>query len=174
MLIDIIDHLDKVGKRQPSFIIMVEHLLQCSDPFIVETGTMRQEDNYEGDGMSTLLWHNVIKMMKKGSYISIDNDLAAVEFARIKVGCEGWYPSIIHSDSVKHLFRMTQNWWPDRKIDLLYLDSWDMEFPDRVPSFLHTMFEFMTIKPFLAKNALIVVDDNIKVLKDNEPEERMV
>ena len=175
MLLDIIQHLDRVGKRQESFLIMVEHIMQCKNPFIVETGMMRTDDNYEGDGMSTLLWHNLINVMKKGSYISIDNSKEAIDFARTKLGLDEFDNKLIHGDSVSTLFRLSRYWDPaNNKIDLLYLDSFDMEFPDPVPSFTHIMFEFMAVKQFLAKDALICADDNIRVLRDNETEERYV
>lgn len=172
MLSDIMEHLGKVGKRQPSFLIMVEHLLCCENPFVIETGTMRQADNYEGDGMSTLLWHNVLEVLQKGKYVSIDIDPISSEFARETLELDIRDKSIQTSDSVEWLQKNLK--FQKQPIDLLYLDSFDLEFPDPTAAFLHTMFEFMTAKQYLASNALICVDDNIKVVKDDGPEEIFV
>ena len=51
--------LDRTDKRQPGFNIMIEHLRSCKYPLIVETGVSRQENNFSGDGMSTLIWDAV-------------------------------------------------------------------------------------------------------------------
>ncbi len=175
MLSDIMEHLSKVGKRQPSYLIMAEHIMRCENPFIVETGTMRQADNYEGDGMSTLLWSNIIKTMNKGSLLSIDIDPSATDFAREMIGptfLERYNISIVTHDSVRYLQKNARFF--AKPIDLLYLDSYDMEFPDPTPSFLHTFFEFNAVCHRLAPDALICVDDNIKVVKDDGPDELFV
>lgn len=184
------EHLSKVGKRQPSFLIMLEHIMKKQSPTIVETGTMRTADNYEGDGMSSLLWHRALKVLGRGTLDSVDVDVEASKFAyRL---CNGREPHISEDTYKKRFVLMSQpkpsffhcsdsiTWLEDQRfygaynnnpIDLLYLDSWDMEFPDPTPSFKHIFTEFMLARPLLAPDALICVDDNIKVVRDNNPEE---
>ena len=53
---NIIDMLNLTGKRRPSFEIMLNHLSTKNCPLIVETGCARIEDNFNGDGMSTLIF----------------------------------------------------------------------------------------------------------------------
>lgn len=174
MLSDVMEHLGKVGKRQESFLILVEHIMKCENPFIVETGTMRTEDNYEGDGMSSLLWYNVLGVLGKGNLLSIDANPEATNFARTKCKDGKYISSDFRTgDSVESL-KKYYSFGSFRKIDLLYLDSVDMIFPDPTASFLHTLFEYLTVKEYLAPNALICVDDNIKVVKDGTDKEVFV
>ena len=47
--------IGKTGKRQASFNMMMNHLNKQS-ALIVETGCAREENNFDGDGMSTLIF----------------------------------------------------------------------------------------------------------------------
>lgn len=188
MLRDVLEHLNKVGKRQESMLMLVDHIMKKDNPVILETGTMRSADNYEGDGMSTLLWHNVLRTMGRGNFSTIDSDFEATKFAyetcwnrpaevyesndRTSKYLSGQQaPSHFYcSDSVTWLVKFGQNWYDKTPIDVLYLDSWDMEFPDPTPSFMHIFQEYMLARQFLAPDALICVDDNIEVVRDGNPD----
>ena len=63
--------LDLTGQRKPSFEIMIEHLKTKEDPFIVETGCARMENNFDGDGMSTLIFDKYIND-HNGIFCSVD------------------------------------------------------------------------------------------------------
>jgi hypothetical protein len=154
---DIIDHLEKLGKRQPSFVIMLDHLFKTPEPFIIETGCMRQSDNFEGDGMSTLMWNNVCKMIG-GDFLSFDINPESVTFARSIVGSV--HKHIIDQDSVIGI-KQYCNMPTFKKIDLLYLDSVDLELPNLHNAFIHNMYEFTSAVGSLAPGALICVDDNV-------------
>lgn len=45
-------------------------------------------------------------------------------------------------------------------LNLIYLDSWDVDIHDPLPSALHGLHEFLTVLPYLrSSNALLLVDD---------------
>lgn len=158
-LVEIWKHVDKVGKRQESFVIMLDHLLRCDKPVIVETGTTRSSDNYEGDGMSSLFFHQIAKM-RKGEFHSIDNDPKAVLVAEQLLFDPEW-PSFVHlDDGIRGIFGLRYR--DVKKIDLLYLDSLDL---DPTKGMLHMsclqcFMEFTSAIPLLKPGSLICVDDN--------------
>lgn len=161
-LVDLINHLLKLDKRQQSFIIMLDHLLKIPEPIIVETGCTRSLDSYEGDGMSTVFWDLFCQMNLKADYHSIDINPMHCGVARSLVIHDA---NIVTSDSVKWLHHYsTRVWNPGRLIDLLYLDSFDLDLADAAPAFLHCFNEFVAIKDKLAPGALICVDDNIPAI----------
>ena len=45
-----------LGLRETGFTKIFEYLRRIKDPVIVETGTVREENNFEGDGCSTVLF----------------------------------------------------------------------------------------------------------------------
>jgi hypothetical protein len=47
-----------------------------------------------------------------------------------------------------------------QKFDLVYLDSWDVDWLDPIPSAIHGLNEFLVVLPMLVQNgALLLVDD---------------
>ena len=75
-----------LGRRSISFNMIFKYLddLETEEVFIVETGCYREEDNYTGDGCSTLLFDNYLKD-RKGNAIAIDIDPKACDLARKNV-----------------------------------------------------------------------------------------
>jgi hypothetical protein len=71
----------KLGARQATFEKIFDHLDDQEHPVIIETGTYREENNYTGDGCSTLLFDNYIDIRGEGTLISIDIDPAACSLA---------------------------------------------------------------------------------------------
>jgi hypothetical protein len=61
-------------------------------------------------------------------------------------------------DSVAFLERWVKR-NPSRKADLVYLDSWDLDAADPVPSATHCLREFFAIHPALRDGSLLLVDD---------------
>jgi hypothetical protein len=49
---------------------------------------------------------------------------------------------------------------PGQTIDLLYLDSYDVDFDDPHPSAMHHMKELLAAAPFISPSTLILVDDS--------------
>ena len=145
------------GKRSETFEIMMKFLSEIENPLIVETGCMREENNFDGDGMSTLIFDTYCSE-KGGEFWSVDLDQKAVDFAKskVKVG------NVVCSDSITFLRDKNKEFLKEgKKIDLLYLDSFDLD-PDYAhPSSLHHILELTAIIPSLKEGTMVVVDDNI-------------
>ena len=148
--------IGKTGKRQASFNMMMNHLNKQS-ALIVETGCAREENNFDGDGMSTLIFDEYIKQYG-GTFFSVDINPDNTAFAKSK--CE--LAKIHTGDSVEFLYNFPLN----RKIDLLYLDSYDFDPQKPHPSSLHHLKELTAIMPSLQKGTMIVVDDNFLASND--------
>jgi len=119
---------------------------------IVETGTYREVNNYEGDGCSTLLFDTFIKY-HSGILLSIDIDPAACELARKSTECA----LVIQNDSVDYLSDLT---YP---ISVLYLDSFNIDdWNHDHESAAHHLKELFVAKELLGDGSLVIVDDNIK------------
>lgn len=61
---------------------------------------------------------------------------------------------------------------PYKRVDLIYLDSWDVNWKDPLPSAIHGLNEFLTILPSLKKGSIILVDDtplNKEIMKEIQP-----
>jgi hypothetical protein len=147
----------RLNKRRTSFETMFEFLSDIKHPTIIETGTYREENNYEGDGCSTLLFDKYIEC-HGGNLISIDNDSKACQLAR-KTTTEAL---VLERDSVEALGEM------EGRADLLYLDSYNIEDwnNDWAPA-AHHLKELFAAKNIIRPGTLIVVDDNIQTLSGN-------
>ena len=147
----------RLNKRRTSFETMFEYLSDIKHPTIIETGTYREENNYEGDGCSTLLFDKYIEC-HGGNLISIDNDPKAYQLAR-KATTEAL---VLERDSVEGLGEM------EGRADLLYLDSYNIEDwnNDWAPA-AHHLKELFAAKNIIHPGTLIVVDDNIQTMTGN-------
>jgi predicted O-methyltransferase YrrM len=143
----------RLGARQLTFEKIFQYLDTSKEPLIVETGTYREENNYTGDGCSTLLFDNYIDIRGTGKLISIDNDPAACALARENTK----HAKVIEGDSVETLDTLFG------PIDLLYLDSYNITDwnNDWAPA-SHHLKELFAGYNLLGPGTLIVVDDNIK------------
>lgn len=143
---------EKLGARQKSFEKIFQYLIDLENPpVIVETGTYREQDNYTGDGCSTLLFDNFIDCFG-GTLYSVDIDPKACELARGAVK----HAEIIESDSVEFVGTL----WGG--CDLLYLDSYNIEnWNDDWAPASHHLKELFAAKNIIRPGTLIVVDDNI-------------
>ena len=130
-----------------------EHLNNIKDPVIVETGTVREDYNFEGDGCSTVLFDNYIGH-KGGTLISVDIDPVACKNARtVTTNAE-----VVEADSVEYLATL------DGKVDLLYLDSFNIyNWLDDWKASAHHLKEIFAAKNVIKEGTLIVVDDNLYV-----------
>lgn len=66
--------------------------------------------------------------------------------------------TLICDDSVNFL----QNWaniHKDRKVDVVYLDSYDLDWYDPIPSATHGLKEYKAILPVLRPGSLMLIDD---------------
>jgi hypothetical protein len=74
-------------------------------------------------------------------------------------------------DSVRFLARWVRE-HPGTVADLVYLDSFDVDFGDPVPAALHGLRELWAIRPALGSGSLLLVDDTPATLEDVPPLER--
>jgi hypothetical protein len=147
-----------LAERAETFQKIFEYLqsLKKETYFILETGVCREPNNFAGDGMSTVLFDSFVNFYD-GSVTSIDIDEQNVAFAKTLVSLK---TRIVCSDSVSELKKMSDsNSLP--VIDLLYLDSYDVDWADPHPSAFHHIKELLSILRSVSKGTLIVVDDNI-------------
>ena len=145
----------KLAKRSDTFrkIFLYLELLNGEQFTIVETGTARQPDNWQWDGQSTILWDAFVNHYS-GVIYSIDNDEKAIEVARTSVSKSVHF---IFGDSIQTLKNMDNK--IIEQIDLLYLDSYDFDPNNPIPSAFHHLEELAVIYRRLKKGCLIVVDD---------------
>jgi hypothetical protein len=143
-----------LGKRRAGFRRIFEILEQKlqSSYLIIETGCARWEGNWEGDGQSTLMWDHFVRTFK-GDVCTVDLDPKACKMAQSHVSQS---THIWNMDSVKFLWHFQ----PPQPIDLLYLDSFDLDLKNPHPSALHHIKELCAIMPKLRKGTLVAVDDN--------------
>lgn len=151
------EHREALGKRGPTFAAMFEYLDQQPDPIcIIETGCVRTEDNWDGDGQSTILFDRYIAQRLNGRVYSVDLDAKAVELVRTLTMCAQIYVM----DSVEFLKNFVKR-PPAHKVDLVYLDSFDYSPENAVESANHHMNEFLAIRPMLTPASMVVVDDTV-------------
>ena len=143
----------RLKARAEGFKYIFDYLNSLSHaPVIVETGTLREPNNFEGDGCSTKLFDTWLKY-NQGKLLSVDIDPAAV--AEAKKHCKR--ASIHESDSVEWLSQC------DEEIDVLYLDSfnitdWNFDWPASAHHLKELLAAFFCLSP----GSIIVVDDNVK------------
>lgn len=147
----------RLGKRRDSFDTMFTFLDEFKYPTIVETGTYREQNNYEGDGCSTLLFDKYVEC-HGGNLISIDIDPKACQLSR-NATTEAL---VVERDSVEALGEM------EGRVNLLYLDSFNIDnwSNDWAPA-AHHLKELFAAKNIIFPGTLIVVDDNILTNKGN-------
>ena len=145
----------RLNKRSDGFQKIFEYLADKENPIIVETGTYREENNYEGDGCSTLLFDSFVDY-HGGSVLSVDIDPKACELAKENT----YFTEVIESDSVEFLGSL------DGKVDLLYLDSYNIvNWNDDWAPAAHHLKELFAAKNCIKDGTLIVVDDNLTTPK---------
>lgn len=145
------------GKRKESFELMIQKLKTKNNPLIVETGCVRQLNDY-GAGMSTVIFDKYIEE-NNGECYSIDNNPINIALAQSITK----NINLICSDSVTYLFGMNNQLRKiNKNIDLLYLDSFDLDISNPHPSSLHHILELICVWPSCGPNTIIAVDDNLE------------
>ena len=128
---------------------------KVKDFFIVETGCMRADHGQLAlgdDGASTYIFDDFINYYD-GEVASVDINPANVAHAQKMVSDR---TTVYCSDSVEFLWNIPEK----RKIDLLYLDSYDFEPDNPIPSQKHHLKELTAVMKNLRKGSIIMVDDN--------------
>lgn len=144
-----------LAHRADTFEQTLKHLDSLEHPpVIVETGCFRRRDNWTGDGCSTLIWDKYAEYRPGTTVKSVDADAAAVALCRISVS-HAW---IVHGDSVEFLRSLALS-KDSRPIDLLYLDSFDLDCSNPLPSASHHLAELHAAMPLITPETWVVVDD---------------
>ena len=139
---------DRLGKRHEAFAAIAELLPEgCR---IIETGTVRQIDNWEGDGQSTIVWDTLATNLG-GTVTTIDIDPIGAELV---AELELQATTAMVGNSLDVIPTLTGH------ADLLYLDSFDVDFENPLPAAAHHLSELMAALNLLAPGSLVAVDDN--------------
>jgi hypothetical protein len=149
----------KLVHRTESFRKIFTYLDRINRPVgIVETGCVRQPDNWAGDGQSTILFDKYAEFHPGSAVFSIDRDPQAAALCSSLVSDR----VRIHArESIAYLKSLTDD--PPSEldfVDLLYLDSYDVDFDNPLPSAIHHLKELLAIAPLLSSETLVVVDDS--------------
>lgn len=149
-------------QRAEGFDIIFELLdnLHQQEYHIVETGTLRNPGNWK-DGQSAVLFTEFVKTAS-GSVRSVDIDPIAVTAAQAAIKNKCF--SVLCSDSVAWLKSLTDL----NKVDLFYLDSWDVKWNNDCDSAEHHLQEFLAIEPYLKPRAIVAIDDNSRFLDTHQ------
>jgi hypothetical protein len=142
-------------KRAAGYRCIFERLLARKQTgfTLVETGCVRGKDRW-GDGQSTVLFDHFARLHDGRVYsMELDAEHAAIASTLVSARCR-----IVVGDSVVNLQRLAVP-----SVDLLYLDSLDIDFNAPVPSQLHHLFELLSANRFLKPGVIVAVDDNIRV-----------
>lgn len=149
----------QLAARAWTFAQTFEYLDRLDHPVrIVETGCTREAGNWAGDGGSTLLFDKYAEFHAGSIVYTVDIDPAATALCRSLVSSR---VRVHTGDSVKFLKQLADEASAELpSIDLLYLDSFDVNFNDVFPSAFHHMKELVAVAPLIRPETLVVVDDS--------------
>lgn len=149
----------KLGARAESFELAFAYLDQFERPVtIVETGCVRQEGNWGGDGGSTLLFDRYAQEVPGSRVFTVD---LSPEATRVCQSLVSETVQVHTGDSVAFLQSLADDPPPGfTTVDLLYLDSYDVSFTDPMPSALHHMKELIAAAPMIRPDTMILLDDS--------------
>lgn len=151
--------LPQLGKRATTLKAALEYLDHFTTPIsIVETGSMRTANNWEGDGQSSVIFDRYVSCRGDQSvFHTVDIDPKASAMCRATLSKD----AIIQTgDSVSLLCGIARTLASTQQtLGLLYLDSFDVDFANPLPSAKHHLFELLSIRPAISPQTLVVVDD---------------
>ena len=143
-----------LSARADAFDKITAHLESLGrDVVIVETGCLRQQGNWAGDGQSTLVWDAFVNY-QGGHVYSVDLDVKAAALANSLTSDR---TTVEANDSVPYLLRLATL---GVGADLLYLDSYDIDWANPEPSMKHHERELDAAWPMLHPGSIVAVDDN--------------
>lgn len=136
--------------RNRSFDILLKEMSKrFTNPTVVETGTIRSEEDWGGAGFFTYLMGTYLHR-RGGKLHSVDITPSNCEFANKWTRVFGETVELHQQDSIGYLRD-----FPGR-IDVLYLDSLDTTEPGHAD---HCQREVEAALPKLHQNSLIIIDD---------------
>jgi len=156
---DSVRHL--LNQRISGFDVIFDALKAIENPIIVETGCARLENNFSGDGQSSLLYDHFIDE-HGGEFYTVDNNQTSYEYCVGKMISKNSH--VILDDSVNYLHNLNKEFLQkNKKIDFLYLDSFDcpLDNPElSLQSGLHHMYELTAIIASLKEGSIVGIDDS--------------
>lgn len=130
--------------RIQGFHKTLELFHQRGGKVVVEIGSIREKDNIEGDGYSTVCW-----AMHTEEVWSVDIDFEATKLT-LEETAEFNNVIAVHQDGIEFLNEF------DKPIDLLYLDGWDAWLKESKQKHLEA---YLAAKHNLHLNSLVLIDD---------------
>lgn len=141
---------ETLAQREPAFSFLLEHLPKA--PVIIETGSLRSPGNVGGDGNATMFFDELTATA--GNVLSIDIDPECGK--NIEYHC-GSQVEFFQGDSLDVLRMLAGK---IKNVDLLYLDSLDVDFEYDELAARHALKECQYAMHMLSRRAFIAVDDN--------------
>lgn len=141
-----------VGSRRPTFELALRMIDARGIKTIVETGTARGPKPFDGDGGFTPIFGYWCSLNNADLY-SIDINPDAIKNAQNLTKNFANNVHLIIDDSVHFLRNF------NKQIDFLYLDSFDFDAGNPLPSQEHHLKEIETVYEKLAPHAVIMIDD---------------
>lgn len=141
--------------RMPFYEYVCNHLINLNRPIlVVETGAM-----WSVQGAFTLVFADLIKNYTGGKIITID--ISEEHLNKSKENTKDFSDVIeyVLADSVEYLSSLSKETMS--QIDLLYLDSFDLDALDPLPSAIHHLRELLSVYDNLRSDVIIGVDDNL-------------
>jgi hypothetical protein len=151
-----------LNARAETFKLMFEYLesLNKQKYNILETGCCRLANNFDGDGMSTVIFDEFINFYD-GLFCTVDINQDNINFAKSQISDKS---VTVCDDSVFYINKLSKVVNPfdgkQLKVDLLYLDSFDIDDSNPHPSAFHHFKEFLAAQPIIGPGTLVVVDDH--------------
>lgn len=146
----------ELKKREAGFDFAVDHLGKddvAGTRWIIETGTARIRDNWEGDGQSTIIWDWCIGQDQKIGCFSLDINMQNI----INASRQTKHVMYVPGDSVFRLSSVSLGILNNCR--LLYLDSFDWSEEDAFESAFHHIAELAAVWAALPIGCLVMVDD---------------
>lgn len=131
-----------------TFKELFKNMLELKEPIILETGIASAGTN------STYLFNEYIKKYG-GQFWSVD---ISEHLVNIHQGNMCPATKLVCSDSVVFLNTWVKN-NNDKKVDVVYLDSYDLDWYNYHDSAVHGLKEYTALLPSLKKGSLLLIDD---------------
>lgn len=147
---------EKIPQNNPrykTFLQALQLMKEKKAETLVETGTARcGKRNCIGDGCSTLVFAEWAAQNEAFLY-SIDINKDNLQAAEKDLGDLSDFVQFVQSDSVIFLKTFSH------PIDFLYLDSYDYEAHNPLPSQRHHLREIKAAYPWLTDDSIVMIDD---------------
>jgi len=144
----------RLGARAEGFATIFHSLPRPPEKLlIVETGCLRIPRIWEDDGQSTFMF-DALAQARGGLFFSIDVTLESIETARRACSSS---TNLLLGDSVATLHNLGAS--IARPASLLYLDSFDLDPQNPMPSAIHHAMELIAAHSLIGPGTIVCVDD---------------